>query len=178
MFEDISNINDNFDMYYILTSIIIVDLIIICIARNTTILNKQINVWYDKFGLSAVILDVLIILIGFIITRYIFSTFHLEFSPLLFIIISLLVQIIHDFALYEFIIKPTPSGSNQIIDVYKNYAEENGYKIIIADSTMVLASGLLAMYLKNNSVHITTTLLVVGIYSIPYLLYQTARISQ
>jgi len=177
MLENISNIDNNFDNYYILTAIIIIDLIVIYIARNTSYLGNQINIWYDRFGLSAVILDVLIILIGFIITRYIFSIFHLEFSPLLFIFIALIVQIIHDYALYEFVIKPTPFGSNQIIDVYKNYADENGIKIIMADSAMVLGSAILAMYLKNNSIHVTTTLLVVGLYSIPYLLYQKLNIS-
>ena len=160
------------DLYYILCAVVIVDIVVIYIARNTNLLGDQINIWYNKFGLSAVALDVLIIMIGFVFTRYIFTLSNIEFSPLLFIFVALIVQIIHDLLLYELVIKPTPIGSNQVIDVYKNYALENGNKIIFADSAMVLASSILEMYLKNKEMHETTTLLIIGLYSIPYLLYQ------
>ena len=67
-----------------------------------------------------------------------FNIIELEFTPELFIIVLLTVQLIHDSALYEFVIKPYPQGHNQIIDVYKTYADENGYKILLVDSAMVL----------------------------------------
>lgn len=175
MFADISNINNNIDLYYILAAVVLVDAVVILISKDTALLGKTINKWYDKFGLSAVILDVLIIVIGFIITRYLFYFIDLEFSPILFIFISLAVQVLHDSALYEFVIKPYPEGHNQVIDVYKEYANENGYKIIIADSAMVLASGILAMYLKNKEMHETTTLLIITLYLIPYFLYQKVK---
>lgn len=172
MLADISNIHNNYDLVYILTAVTIVDLIIIYIAKNTTHFRTEINKWYDKFTLAAVVLDVLIIVIGFIITRYIFYILNLEFTPLLFIIIALTVQVVHDYSLYEFVIKPFPEGQNQMIDVYKNYAKENGYDIILTDSAMVFVSAILAMYLKNKEFHETTTLLILGLYTIPYLLYQ------
>jgi hypothetical protein len=53
-----------------------------------------------------------------------------------------------------------------------NCLKENGFDIILADSAMVLVSAVLAMYLKNKEFHETTTLLIVGLYAIPYLLYQ------
>jgi hypothetical protein len=125
--------------------------------------------------MTAVMLDVLIIVIGFIITRYLFAVIELEFTPELFIFVALAVQVLHDSALYEFVIKPYPVGHNQIIDVYKAYAEENGSDIIIADSAMVLVSAVLAMYLKEKPVHETTSLLVLGLYIIPYLINQKAK---
>jgi uncharacterized protein YacL len=172
MFADISNISNNFDLFYILASIIIVDLVVIYIARNTNYLGDQINIWYDKFGLSAVALDVLIIMIGFVITRYIFSAFNLQFSPVLFLFVILIVQVLHDVVLYQLVIRPSKPGANQIIDLYKAYADENGFKIILADSAMMLSSAVLAMYLKNKEIHETSTLLIVGLYTIPYLLFQ------
>jgi len=175
MFGDISNIDNNQDLIYITTAVVLVDLVVILIARNTKIFKKTINVWYDKFGMTAVLLDVFIIIIGFLITRYLFHIIELEFSPILFIFVALAVQIIHDSALYEFIIKPYPQGNNQIIDVYKAYAEENGYKIILADSAMVLASSVIAMYLKNKPMHETIGLLIFGLYTIPYFIYQKAK---
>jgi hypothetical protein len=175
MFADISNINDNTDLLYIITAVVIVDMIVILIARDTKFFGNTINDWYNKFGITAVILDVLIIVIGFIITRYLFNIIELQFSPELFILVALTVQVIHDSALYEFVIKPYPKGNNQVIDVYKTYADENGYKIILADSGMVLASAVLAMYLKNKPMHETTSLLIIGLYIIPYFIYQKVK---
>ena len=175
MFADISNVNDNTDLLYITTAVVIVDMFVILMARDTNLFGKQINIWYDKFGLNAVILDVLIIIIGFIVTRYLFYYIELDFSPELFIFVALVVQILNDSALYEFVIKPYPQGHNQIIDVYKAYANENGYYIILADSAMVLSSAVLAMYLKTKPMHETSSLLIVGLYIIPYFLYQKVK---
>jgi uncharacterized protein YacL len=118
MLSDISNINNHYDLIYITTAVILVDLIVIIFAKKNK-LGKQINVWYDKFGMTAVLLDVSIIIIGLIITRYIFSIYNLRFSPEYFIIISLIVQLIHDILLYKLLIEPTPKGVNKVIDVYK-----------------------------------------------------------
>jgi hypothetical protein len=175
MFADISNINNNLDLVYILTSVLVVDMIVILIARDTTLLGKTINEWYNKFTMTAVTLDVLIIMIGFIITRYIFDVFNIEYSPELFIVILLTVQIVHDALLYKYVIVPYPEGNNQVIDVYKKYAKENGYKVIVADSAMMLSSALLAMYLKNKEMHETTSLLIVTMYIIPYFIYQKVK---
>jgi len=170
MKSDISKITDNNDLLYILTGVIIIDLIVIILAR-TNHLGKQINVWYDKFGLSAVILDVLIIVIGFIITRYIFSLNEISFTPFNFIAILVIVQLVHDILLYLLIINPVPENTNSVIDVYKDYAKEHGSKILFADSLMMIGSAIIAMNLKDMDMHYTTTLLVCSIYIIPYLLY-------
>jgi len=175
MLGDISNIHNNLDLVHILTAVLVVDMVIILIARDTTIFGKAINEWYNKFTMTAVLLDVLIIVIGFIITRYIFTIFDIEYSPELFIIILLTVQIVHDALLYKFVILPYPEGNNQIIDVYKKYANENGYKVIVADSAMMLSSAILAMYLKNKDMNETTSLLICTLYIIPYFIYQKVK---
>ena len=175
MLGDISNIHDNSDLIYILTATLVVDMIIILIARDTTFFGRMVNTWYNKFTLTAVILDVLIIVIGFVITRYIFSIYNIKFKPEIFIIILLAVQIIHDILFYMLVIVPYPKGNNQIMDVYKEYADEHGYKIILGDSAMVITSALLAMYLKNKEMHETTSLLILTVYIIPYFLYQKVK---
>ena len=171
MFQDISNIKNDTDLIYITTAVVLIDLIVIIIAKNSNIFRKQINVWYDKLGMTAVLLDVTIIIIGFIITRYIFSLSKIEFNPLYFIIVALIVQLIHDILLYLLIIKPIKYGTNTVIDIYKDYAKENGKDILIADSMMVLGSAIIAMLLKNTDMHVSSTLFTLGIYIIPYLIY-------
>ena len=59
--------------------------------------------------------------------------------------------------------------------MYKKYANENGYKVIVADSAMVLGSAVIAMYLKNNEMHETTSLLIFSLYIIPYFIYQKEK---
>jgi uncharacterized protein YacL len=175
MLSDISNINNNIDLLYIITGTLIVDMIYILIARDTPYFGKTINEWYNRFGITAVILDVLIIVIGFIIARYSFTFFNLEFSPLLFLGVLLIVQIIHDVLLYQFVILPYPTGNNQVIDIYKKYADESGANIILVDSSMMVFSALIAMYLKDKPVHVTSTLLIGSLYIIPYFLYQKTK---
>jgi len=51
---------------------------------------------------------------------------------------------------------------------YKDYAKEGGGYIILADSLMVLGSGIIAMLLKQSAMHYTTSLLVLSVYLIPY----------
>lgn len=171
MFQDISNIKNNDDLIYITTAVVLIDLLVILIAKNSNIFGKQINVWYDKLGMTGVLLDVTIIVIGFIITRYMFSLLKIEFKPLYFIIVALVVQLIHDILLYLLIIDPMKYGTNTVIDIYKDYARENGGYILIADSMMVLGSAIIAMLLKNTEMHVSSTLFVLGIYIIPYLIY-------
>ena len=81
---------------------------------------KMINVWYDTFGLVAIMLDVLIVLIGFWITQklynYIYGT-TIKFSLWKFIAIFLCIQIIHDFLFYLLVLKPSKPGSNAIFDL-------------------------------------------------------------
>ena len=168
IFGDISKISNSTDLIYIITAVFIIDLIVIIIGKGYNKLGKQLNVWYDKLGLTAVLLDVTIIIIGFIITRYIYSLTNLEFNPLGFLIISVAVQIVHDMLLYLYLIKPTKYGINNIIDIYKDYAKEGIGYIILADSLMVLGSGIIAMLLKQSAMHYTTSLLVLSVYLIPY----------
>lgn len=171
MLSDISDFNNNSDLLYLFTAVTIVDLIVIYLARNN-LLGSNLNIWYDKFGISAVILDIFIIIIVLIITRYIFFINNFSFSPLLFIIILVSIQLIHDYLFYAFVISPIPYGANDLIDVYKNYAKEGSFMALGADSAMVIASALIAMYLKSIPSSYSSSLLIVSIYLIPYLLFQ------
>jgi hypothetical protein len=171
MLSDISNFNNNSDLLYLFTAVTIIDLTVIYLARNNLI-GSNINIWYDKFKISAVILDIFIIIIGFIITRYIFLINNFSFSPLLFIIIAVSVQLIHDVLFYKFVISPIPYGANSLMDVYKDYAKEGSLMALGADSAMVIASALIAMFLKSVPSSYSSSLLIVSIYLIPYLLFQ------
>ena len=171
MLENISNFKNNDDIVPIFLAVAIIDFIVILIAKYSNYFGKQINVWYDRLGMTAVALDILIIVIGLLITRWIFTTYNIEFTPLKFTAVAVGVQVIHDFLLYKFFIEPH-KGGNTVLDIYNDYAKENGAKIILADAGMVIGSCLLAMYFKGQQSHNNIALLILTIYMIPYFIYK------
>jgi hypothetical protein len=168
---DISNANNTLDLIHIFTAVLIVDFIVILLVKKGRRLGKVINVWYDKLGMIAVMLDVFIIVIVIIITRYIFTYLQIPFNATYFILINLVFQLIHDILLYLLVIVPSKKGSSQVLDIYKDYAIENGAKILFADSSMVFASCLIAMLLKQQDINVSISLLIIIIYLIPYYVY-------
>ena len=57
-----------------------------------------------------------------------------------------------------------------MIDLFKEYANEVGGKIIVGDSLMIIGSSILAMLLKGSPGHVVASLALVSTYAIPYLL--------
>jgi len=175
----ITNYNNVSDWFYIITATILVDVIAIFLARypgkTPSFEVKALNKWYDKFGLAAVSSDVLSILIGILISRYIYTAAGLK-NELYFFIIILLVQFIHDALFYLLVIKPMPTGINQMIDVFKEYAEENGQKILVADAVLMTSSALTGTLLKSIPDHVTITTSFITLYVLTYILYTKSPI--
>ena len=74
---NIANFKNNSDLLPIFLAVSIVDLIVIIIAKYTKFFGRQINVWYEKLGMTGVLLDIFIIVIGLLITRWIFTYFSI-----------------------------------------------------------------------------------------------------
>jgi uncharacterized protein YacL len=132
--------------------------------------SQVLRQWYAQYNLSAVIADVLIILIGLIITRAIYYYIFDSFSIVKFVILAVIVQIIHDILFYVFF-SNIPRGVNKMIDTFKDYAKEVSYKAILADSGMMIMSCLLASYLVNKNTNTNIIVLISFLYLLPYLLY-------
>lgn len=133
----------------------------------------SINVWYDKFGLIAIMLDCLIVLIGFWITQWLYKRFIGDsFALWKFILIFLAVQITHDFLFY-FIILQKSSGSNAIFDLMKTYGEKHGALTVLGDSLMVVLAILVSAGLLQSNVEFSTYLICIllSLYFIGYLLF-------
>ena len=175
MSTDIGDFWSSGDMWYIVTAVLIVDVIGIFLFRfYPKFFGSSLNIWYTKLGLVASISDIAIIAIGFIIARLIY-TFFLEkkygWNPLLFIALLLAVQIIHDILFYLFVILPIPEGRNDVIDLFKKYANEINFSIYIGDATMITSSALIAMALKDYGDSITASSAVAAIYALTYILF-------
>jgi len=162
-----NNINDYLPLF---NSVLITDLFVILLLNTSVIKSHVLRKWYSQYNLSAVIADVLIILIGLIITRAIYYYVFDSFSIVKFIILAVIVQIIHDLLFY-IIFSNIPRGVNKMLDTFKNYANEVSFKAILADSSMMIMSCLIASYLVNKSTNTNIIVLISFLYLLPYLLY-------
>ena len=121
MFADISNyenITDNFILFF---AILTVDVIVLFLIRYfPNIFGQVLNDWYSQFKFTAILSDVLIILLGFIIARYIYTIYikpTYGWNPWIFLALLVLIQVVHDLLFYLFIILPIPIGKNAVIAI-------------------------------------------------------------
>jgi hypothetical protein len=170
MSKNIVDFNNTNDYLPLFNSVLITDLFVILLLNTSVIKSNVLKKWYSDFNLSAVIADVLIILIVLIITRATYYKVFDNYSLVNFIKLAIIIQITHDVLFYVFL-KNIPRGVNKIIDIFKDYANEVSYKAILADSGMIIMSCLISSYLVNKNTNTNIIVLVSFIYLLPYLLY-------
>jgi hypothetical protein len=174
MLRNIADFNNINDYLPLLNAVLITDLFVILLLNTKIIVSKVLREWYSQYNLSAVISDVLIILIGLIITRAIYYYIFKSFTLLQFIILAVIVQVIHD-TLFYIVFSNVPRGFNKMLDTFKDYAKEVSYRAILADSGMMIMSCLIAYYLVNTNTNTNTNtniiILIVLLYLLPYFLY-------
>jgi hypothetical protein len=164
---DFNNINDYLPLF---NAVLITDLFVIFLLNARVIKSQVLRQWYSQYNLSAVIADVLIILIVLIIARAIYYYVFDSFSIVKFVILAVILQITHDILFYLFF-SNIPRGVNKMIDTFKDYANNSSYKAILADSGMMIMSCLIASYLVNKNTNTNIIVLISFLYLLPYLLY-------
>ena len=127
-----------------------------------------LTLWYDKFGLAAVAADVLSLMIGVLIATLLFPNAY----GLSLVAAAIFVQLLHDVFFYFVVIRGLPQGQNQMIDVFKSYADEGGWTILFADSLMMMFTVLLA---ELNDLVLPYRVIafeaLLGMYSLIYITY-------
>ena len=154
----------------LLNAVLLTDICVILLSIFGIIQSKVLNRWYSNYNLSAVIADVLIIVIGIIIARFVYPYIFNTYSLLKFIGLAVCIQIIHDILFYVFF-SNTPRGLNKMLDTFKDYAKEVSYKAILSDSGMMIMACLIASYLSNKNTNTNIIVLISSLYVLPYLLY-------
>lgn len=157
----------------IVLAVVLVDIFAMILARNN-LAGKVINDWYDDFTLGAFVADVSSICFGILLSLCLFK-FVLpkdSFTLLNFIISVVIIQVIHDL-LFSVIIKAYPAKSNKMMDLFKGYVNENSWKILLVDASMMILSVILIWLLVNYKVDtvIVYTLLAFSLYFSQFLIY-------
>ena len=131
-------------------------------------LTTSLRTWYADFGIAAIGTDILIIVLGISLAMFLVP----NATGLTLVGAAVSAQILHDILFYVGVIQMVPAGQNRMIDLFKRYAAEGSWKILVADSAMVAASvvGMEALdaYLTDDQVLWTGLL---GLYSLLFLLY-------
>jgi hypothetical protein len=151
------------NLLHISSAVVWVDFFTIALHRMMG-LGNSLDKWYTQFGIVALLSDCLVIIIGILIAKMFFPTF-----PLLPTAIA--IQLIHDMLFYLLVILPIPRGHNSIIDLFKDYASENGWGILVVDSLMIGSTVLIGDYLSSLSVPVVQLTGLSGLYALTYILY-------
>ena len=128
---------------------------------------QTLKKWYANFGAVAVINDVLIIVLGILFTQFLLP----KASIFILVPAVIAVQMIHDYLLNVYVIQKVPKGNNRIIDIFKEYVDENSYKILIADGIMIFSSLLLSRYLQTLSTNVVSFMGILGVYLMTYIIH-------
>lgn len=144
-----------------------VDFVVIVLSKVFP-LTKSLGTWYADFGLVAIGSDILIIVLGIALAMLLVP----GASGLTLIAVAVGIQLLHDILFYVGVIQAVPSGQNRIIDLFKRYAAEGSWKILLADAAMV-ASAVYLMetldaWLTDDQI---TWVGLLGVYSLLYILY-------
>lgn len=130
-------------------------------------LGKSLDKWYANFGMIAVLSDCLVIILGIMIAQFIAPGANI----LTLVGLSIAIQIVHDVLFYYAVILGVPRGENSMIDLFKEYAVENSWKILLADSVMMGSTVLLAGYLSKLRQSHATFIGLLGLYGLTYIMY-------
>ena len=174
--KTITDFNSVGDIIYIFVAVMFVDFVALCLTKypgaKPIFGIKALDQWYTRFGMTAVAADLLSIMIGIVAARYIFTYARFEPSNMfMFVAIILLFQLCHDAFFFLAVIQPLARGDNAMIDVFKDYAIENGGKIMVADAVLLLGTVAGATLLKNLPFHVTGFVGLVTAYALCFVTY-------
>jgi uncharacterized protein YacL len=153
-------------MLSILSAVVWVDFFTM-LASKYIPMTRSLNKWYDQFGIVAVASDCLIIVLGVLLAKMLFPSatgWNLVFF-------AVLIQLVHDVVFFFFIVKPLPTGTNRMIDLFKEYGSEGGWKILAFDSFMMASTVLLADVIEEYSALEQSFVGLLGVYALTYVLY-------
>jgi len=149
----------------LLNAALITDLIIILLLIYGYLPTATLKTWYVKFGLGALLADVLSLVLFFLIAKFIYPFLFNKYNLLYFLVVIVGVQTTHDLLFGLFLDQYT--GKSEILNLFKGYKNELGYRILIADSLMAISTVLLEKFLPYNNIILT----IVMLYVSPYILF-------
>ena len=171
------------------TATMLIELFFLFLFRftNSPFAGKEINRWYSDLKWTAVTLDILSVMIGFYLAKYLYKfliylNIFKEESKItmktlsIFLLCTLFVQITHDILFYYLAIKPTRFGSSKIMDSFKTYADDVKFGAVIGDSSMyILSMPVLFLITKYSTTDLNLLMSLISLYTIGFFIHEKPR---
>jgi len=154
------------ELLHISAAVVWVDFVTMALSKVFS-MTRSLDVWYQKFGAIAVLSDCLVIILGILLAQFVAPGASVTTLAL----VSVGIQLVHDYLFYLLVILGIPKGHNSMIDLFKSYSAEGGYKILIADALMISGSVFLGDHLTQYNDKIVTFVGLLGVYALTYILY-------
>ena len=167
LFQDISNFSNINDYLPILNGCINTDLTALFLLDVGIIHSKFLDKWYSTYGISASILNILILFIVIIIVRFLYKYIFNEFTILKFIGLAIICQTIHDILFYIF----TLNFHNRFLDLFKEYGKNSGIRVFFGDTLMISLACLYSSSFATMNTNWNIIFLIISIYLLHFLLF-------
>jgi hypothetical protein len=122
--------------------------------------SKTLTQWYRKFGIGAVIADVLVLVLVVWLAHLYQGNIFITAC------IAVGIQLTHDLLFGAFI--QQYHGTSPIFNVFKEYAKEHGGYILVADAALVLSTVILEQVFSTQYNEILSVFFV---YLVPYFVF-------
>ena len=173
MFSKLVIKNTGVDQFVpIFASIVLVDTIIMIMNANNIIFkSNKLQEWYSDYGISAMLMDCLIIFLYIIGGRLLLQHSKMKLNVINMILCTVLVQIVGDLIFYG-LFMIIPRGSSKIMDFFKDYAKEIHYHALWSDAVMMILSILFSqIFIVGLNSRNQLILLITMIYISQYALH-------
>jgi hypothetical protein len=171
---DISDFTEIGDFGTISVAGTFMSLLVLLSARLGNFGGVPLNTYFDMFGMEGILSMVILILILFQITRYLYTVFYERsgkaWSPFVFICFLLGVHLVHDLVLYFAVISQVAKGKNDMIDIIRAITASSKTYALLTHSIFLVITALVAMMVEDMSDLAKLVLFVVLLYLIPYTL--------
>jgi hypothetical protein len=122
---------------------IIVDTIVGYIILFNKKSGKTIRQWYSDFTIGAYAMDITSLTFGTYIATLLTSNYYLQ------LVYVVIVGLIHDIS-FALFLNSVNTKTSKVLEFFKNYAKENGKKILLIDALMLVSTLLVSNYLLNS----------------------------
>ena len=174
---NIGNYKQISDYVYIFLGIFgVVTFLVFLVRFYPDIFGRNLNRWFDLFGLSgflclSAMLMTLFVFGRYVYTHYIKDKMEDEWSLSGFTGTMMGMSILHDLILYNGVAKMVPRGVNSMIDVIKDHGESGGSKVLFGDAVLVGSTAVVSSLLKGMSGQMAFGFFGVAAYLLPYFLH-------
>ena len=169
IFKDITTLNSISDYLPLLNGCLLVEIGMLFLFYKKLLNQYHIKKWFQTFKLTALLLDVFILLIFIVKTIYIYKYFFNRFMIINFTALAIVFQVLNE-VFFHFLVFVIPYNYNILVNYFKEYAKELGLLSHIGYSIMMVFVALLSSHISLYSFNINIIIFIFSTYVLAILI--------